>query len=274
MTAHALAAWFLGRPSPAPAADRGVHYPLARPFGWAALAGAGLTALAAGAGAGLHDDPTALGAVVLIAAASLVPLLLRVLASRLLAALDAVSSEKDALVSELAAMHESQERLRHLAYHDTLTGLPNRGLLYDRLGVAVRQAHRRASGIGVLFLDLDDFKAVNDSRGHEAGDKVLVELAFRLRDGVRAGDTVARLGGDEFVVLLDGVAGPEDAARVAAKLLEAVRAPFRRGGHDLFVTASIGVSTYPEDGASAEALLRSADAAMYDAKRRAAAAPG
>lgn len=268
MTAQTLAVWVLGRPSPAAAADGGARYPLARSIGWAALAGAAVAALAAGAGAELRDDPTALGAVVLIAAAAMVPLLLRALASRLLVALDAASSERDALRSELAAVHQSHERLRHLAYHDTLTGLPNRGLLYDRLGVAVRQAHRRGSGIGVLFIDFDGFKAVNDSYGHDAGDRLLVELASRLRDGVRAGDTVARLGGDEFVVLLDGATGPEDAARVAAKVLEAVRAPFRHGGHDLAVTASVGVSTYPEDGASAEALLRSADAAMYEAKGR------
>jgi diguanylate cyclase (GGDEF)-like protein len=268
MTAHALAVWVLGRPSPASGADRVARYPLARSIAWAALAGAAVAALAAGAGTGLREGAAARVALGLIAAAAMVPLLFRVFASHVLVALDAASTERDALRSELAAVHESQERLRHLAYHDTLTGLPNRALLYDRMGVAVRQAHRRASGIGVLFIDIDDFKAVNDSYGHDAGDRLLVELASRLRDGVRAGDTVARLGGDEFVVLLDGVTGPEDAARVAAKVVEAVRAPFRHGGHDLTVTASVGVSTYPEDGASAAALLRSADAAMYEAKGR------
>jgi diguanylate cyclase (GGDEF)-like protein len=265
---HSRAARFLGRTSLASAADRGAHFALRHPLGWAAVAGAALAPLAAGAGAGLGERPMAFGAVVLIAAAATVPLALRGLASRIVNRLDAALVEGAALRSELAAVHETQERLRHLAYHDALTDLPNRSLLYDRLELAVKQAQRRASRIGVLFLDLDDFKAVNDSCGHAAGDRLLVELAGRLRSGVRAGDTVARLGGDEFVVLLDSVTGAEDAARVAAKVRDAVRAPFRRDGREMRVTASVGVSVYPADGSSADELLRSADAAMYRDKER------
>lgn len=264
---HSLAARLLAWPSLASAADRGAHFAFRHPLGWAALAGAAVAPLAAGAGTGSGERPMAFGAVILVAAAATVPFVLRGLASRIVTRLDAALVEGAALRSELAAVHETQERLRHLAYHDALTDLPNRSLLYDRLDIAVKQAHRRGSRIGVLFLDLDDFKAVNDSYGHGAGDRLLVELATRLRNAVRAGDTVARLGGDEFVLLLDTVAGAEDAARVAAKVLAAVRAPFRRDGHDLLVTASIGVSMYPADGTSAEALVRSADAAMYRDKR-------
>jgi diguanylate cyclase (GGDEF)-like protein len=268
MTVHSVASWVLRRPSLALAADRRAHFALRRALGSSALAGAAFAALAAAAGSGLRDRPTAFGALVLVAAAAMLILLLRGLAHRIEAGLDAALMEGAALRSELAAVHAAQERWRHVAYHDTLTGLPNRGLLHDRLDVAVKQAQRRASRIGVLFIDLDDFKAVNDSYGHDAGDRLLVELATRIRDGVRAGDTVARLGGDEFVVLLDGVTGAEDAARVAAKVLEAVRVPFRRDGRDVLVTASVGVSMYPADGTSAEELLRSADAAMYREKGR------
>ena len=265
---QSLAARLLARPALASVADRGAHFALRHPLGWAAVAGAAVVPLAAGVGTESAEHPMAFGAVILIAAAATVPLVLRGLASRVVTRLDAALVEGAALRSELAAVHETQERLRHLAYHDALTDLPNRSLLHDRLDVAIKQAHRRGSRIGVLFLDLDDFKAVNDSYGHGAGDRLLVELAGRLRNGVRAGDTVARLGGDEFVVLLDSVTGAEDAARVAAKVLEAVRAPFRRVGHDVHVTASVGVSVYPADGTTAEELLRSADAAMYRNKER------
>ena len=146
--------------------------------------------------------------------------------------------------------------------------MPNRSLLYDRLGLAIAHAEREASHLAVLFVDLDGFKAVNDSLGHDFGDRFLVELAARLRSSVRAGDTVARFGGDEFVVLLDSVTGPEDAALVAAKVRGAVEAPFLLDGHAVTVAASVGVGVYPGDGASADELVKRADADMYRDKPR------
>jgi diguanylate cyclase (GGDEF)-like protein len=202
-----------------------------------------------------------LGALALVAAVALVSLLVAGLASRILVRLDAAVTERETLRAELDAA-------RNLAYHDDLTGLPNRSLLYDRLGVAIAHSRRQASRLALLFLDLDDFKAVNDSFGHGFGDRLLVELATRVRGGVRAGDTVARVGGDEFIVLVDGVTGTEDAAHVAAKVLDAVRAPFRLDGHEVSIAASLGMSVYPDDGMSSDALVRSADAAMYRDKRR------
>jgi diguanylate cyclase (GGDEF)-like protein len=193
----------------------------------------------------------------------MVPLLFRRLATPILARLDAAITERGILQAELDAAQKTKEELRDLAYHDELTGLPNRSLLYDRLGLAITQSHRQSSHLALLFLDLDDFKAVNDTFGHGSGDRLLVELAARVRSSVRAGDTVARFGGDEFIVLLDSVTGPEDAAHVAAKVLDAVRAPFRIEGHEVAIAASVGVSVYPRDGTSPDELVSSADAAMY-----------
>jgi diguanylate cyclase (GGDEF)-like protein len=198
----------------------------------------------------------------------MVPLLFRELAVRAQAGLDDAVTERDTLQAELDAARTTKEELRTLAYHDDLTGLPNRSLLHDRLGLAIAHCLREASHLAVLFLDLDDFKSVNDSLGHGVGDRLLVELATRIRSSVRAGDTVARFGGDEFVVLLDTVTGPADAARVAAKVLDAVRAPFRLDDHEVAVAASVGVSVYPGDGTSSEELVRSADVAMYRDKNR------
>ncbi|HSD29777.1 MAG TPA: PAS domain S-box protein, partial [Vicinamibacteria bacterium] len=159
-----------------------------------------------------------------------------------------------------------EEQVRALAYHDPLTGLPNRLLFNDRLSLAVAQARRKSEGLAVLFLDLDGFKAVNDSLGHTLGDRLLKCTAERLLASVRAVDSVARLGGDEFILLLPGVRGAEEAARVAEKVLESIRAPLAVEGHELFVTASMGLSLYPEDGQDAETLVKNADTAMYRAK--------
>ena len=224
--------------------------------------------LLASAGAALGDRPTVVGALVLAAALAVATLSLRRLATRVLTRLDAAATERDTLRAELAAALRAKGALRDLAYHDELTGLPNRGLLYDRLGLSIAHGHRQASHLAVLFLDLDDFKFVNDSFGHGCGDRLLVDLAARLRRSVRAGDTVARFGGDEFVVLLDSVSGAEDALRVAAKVLEAVRAPFRLEDHVVSIGASVGVSVYPADGTTPDALVRSADEAMYRNKHR------
>ncbi len=162
----------------------------------------------------------------------------------------------------------AEEQIKSLAYHDVLTGLPNRLLFNDRLNVAVAQAHRQQQRLGILFLDLDRFKVINDSLGHSLGDRLLQAVAERLEAGVREGDTVARLGGDEFILLLPGIARADDIARVAEKILDSLRLPFRLEGRDLFVTASIGLSLYPEDGLDGETLVKNADIAMYRAKEQ------
>jgi diguanylate cyclase (GGDEF)-like protein len=161
-----------------------------------------------------------------------------------------------------------EEQVRSLAYRDSLTSLPNRLLFHDRLSMAVASAHRHRRGVAVLFLDLDRFKVINDSLGHSVGDRLLQEVAERLRGCVREGDSVARLGGDEFTVLLQDVGTPADAARIAEKVLDSLRVPFRLDGHELFVTGSVGVSLFPEDGQSAETLIKHADTAMYRAKEQ------
>ena len=209
---------------------RGRDAQLRRLLGWSAPVGAAFAALAAAAGAALGDRPTVLGALAVLAIVAMLALLLQGLATSILAHLDAATTDQDNLQAELDAAHEAKEALRELAYHDDLTGLPTRTLLYDRLGLAITQSHREGTQLALLFLDLDDFKTVNDSFGHGSGDRLLLELATRVRGSVRAGDTVARFGGDEFVVLLDSVTGPEDAGRVAAKVLDAVQAPFRLDG--------------------------------------------
>jgi diguanylate cyclase (GGDEF)-like protein len=157
-------------------------------------------------------------------------------------------------------------KLAHLAEHDALTGLPNRMLLADRIKSAIAIAPRHEGKPGVLFLDLDGFKHVNDSLGHAVGDKLLQSVAGRLANCVRASDTVSRLGGDEFVVLLTEIAHPEDAAIAASRMLEAVSAPHRIDAHELHISTSIGVSLFPLDGADAETLIKNADTAMYQAK--------
>jgi diguanylate cyclase (GGDEF)-like protein len=161
-----------------------------------------------------------------------------------------------------------EEQVRSLAYRDSLTDLPNRLLFHDRLSVAIASAHRHRRGVAVVFLDLDRFKVINDSLGHSVGDRLLRDVADRLRQCVREGDSVARLGGDEFTVLLQDVGTAADAARIAEKVLDALRAPFRLDGHELFVTGSAGVSLFPEDGSTAETLIKHADTAMYRAKEQ------
>ena len=162
---------------------------------------------------------------------------------------------------------ESERRLAFLAQFDALTGLPNRTLLADRFSQMLVQARRRGAQLGALFVDLDEFKLVNDSLGHGAGDELLKEIARRLQATVRSGDTVARIVGDEFAIVLADLARPEDAAVVAQKLIEALLAPVDVRGHEVFVTASIGIALFPSDGNDAEALLAAADAAMYRAKQ-------
>jgi len=270
-----LAPWAVGR-SPAAGrasveSDHGADSALRRFLGWATpVAAAAMATVAAAAGGAFADRPSAFGALVLVVIAATAVLLSRGFAIRILARLDGEVGERETLRIALLAARRTREELRTLAYHDNLTGLPNRSLLHDRLGVAIAHARRQATRLAVLFLDLDDFKRVNDSYGHAFGDRVLVELAGRVRASVRAGDTVARFGGDEFVVLLDEVSGTADAAHVAAKVLEALRAPFRLDGHEVTVAASVGMSLFPDDGTSGGELLRQADAAMYRDKQDAA----
>lgn len=159
------------------------------------------------------------------------------------------------------------EQFRHLAHHDTLTGLPNRRLLTDRLEQALALAKRSGHHVGLMLLDLDDFKIINDSLGHSAGDMVLCAIAQRLRGTVREADTVARLGGDEFVILLPEMAQIGDATRVAEKVIEAVRKPVEVGDRQYLLGVSIGIAVFPDNAANAEGLLQQADIAMYEAKR-------
>lgn len=159
-----------------------------------------------------------------------------------------------------------QEQLQHLAHHDVLTGLPNRMLFMDRLQQALDRARRRGRTFAIMFLDLDEFKRINDVHGHVTGDRVLRDVAARLRDAVRVSDTVARFGGDEFAFVVDDLAQATDLAIVAAKIRQAFAEPIALAEGEFLVGASIGVSLYPDDGADADALLKRADAAMYSAK--------
>ncbi|HVO87704.1 MAG TPA: EAL domain-containing protein [Casimicrobiaceae bacterium] len=159
-----------------------------------------------------------------------------------------------------------EERLQYQAHYDALTSLPNRVLSADRLRQALEQARRKNWIVAVLFIDLDRFKVVNDTLGHAVGDRLLQQVSQRLRGCIRAGDTVGRLGGDEFVIVLSDLNQGPDAGRVAAKVIAAIGHPFELDGHEVFITASIGIAMCPEDGRDADALLRNADAAMFSAK--------
>lgn len=171
-----------------------------------------------------------------------------------------------AVASDIAERKRTESRLRELATIDSLTRLPNRNTLLDRLGQAIRRARRNRKLLGLLFLDLDRFKQINDSLGHTVGDRLLQEVAERLRSLVRDEDTVARLGGDEFVVLLDQMGQPEDAGVVAEKIIDRIGRGYRIDDDNLFITTSIGISVYPDDGVDENQLLKNADAAMYHAK--------
>jgi diguanylate cyclase (GGDEF)-like protein len=168
---------------------------------------------------------------------------------------------------DITERKRQEEEARFLAYHDTLTGLPNRRLLDDRLRQAVFLAQRRDARIAVMVMDHDNFKQVNDMLGHRAGDAVLREAAHRLAGCVRKADTLARQGGDEFVVVIPDLQMDTDCQVVAEKILRSLDAPFRVDGKDFKIGASIGISLYPTDGGDGEAVLRNADVAMYRAKQ-------
>jgi len=171
-----------------------------------------------------------------------------------------------AVFSDLETHHEVKQRLHHLAYYDALTGLPNRLLFRDRLELTLAQARRAGEGVALMFVDLDRFKRVNDTLGHSRGDRILQAVAERITGAVRDSDTVARIGGDEFTVIVPGLGSPPAATKVARKILAALEAPFALERREFFISASIGIAMYPEDGKDLESLTRRADIAMYRAK--------
>jgi diguanylate cyclase (GGDEF)-like protein len=171
------------------------------------------------------------------------------------------------VVADIGRMQHATAHLEYLAHHDALTGLPNRTLLYLRLRHTIERAARESSRCAVLFLDLDGFKRVNDSMGHQAGDELLRQAAARMQTRVRHVDTLARFGGDEFVLVLDRVLGPEDAALVARTLIERLDEPFPLpDDKEARVGVSVGISVFPDDAADADTVLGRADAALYEAK--------
>ena len=178
-----------------------------------------------------------------------------------------VVSHYSAIFYDVTERKALEDKLDHLAHYDNLTGLPNRMLLQDRLEQAIAIAERQRQKFALLFIDLDGFKEVNDAVGHPAGDEVLKIVAQRLLALVRGMDSAARLGGDEFVVILTDIGNGENAGRVAQKIIESLEQPCLVAGLSLSVSASIGVSIYPNDEMVANELLRSADEAMYKAKR-------
>lgn len=171
-----------------------------------------------------------------------------------------------AIFADITERKEAEGKIQYLAHFDSLTGLPNRALLQDRLKQALAAASRHKKQLSLLFLDLDHFKNINDSLGHDVGDLLLQAVAERLQGCVREGDTVSRLGGDEFVVVLLDIQKSDNAAYVAQKIVDELAAPFSLGEHVLYVTSSIGISLFPEDGRNSDMLIRNADSAMYSAK--------
>ncbi|ENO84440.1 sensor domain-containing diguanylate cyclase [Thauera linaloolentis] len=180
---------------------------------------------------------------------------------------DGIHSRYVALCSDITSQKEQEAQVWHRAHHDALTGLPNRNLFLDRLGQAITRAQRRRESVGLLFIDLDRFKPVNDTWGHQAGDLLLCQVAARIGTGLRDEDTLARIGGDEFVVLLPQVASMDGCRNVAAKILANLETPFELGMATLSISASIGIAISHEGDCSAEALLHSADVLMYKAKQ-------
>lgn len=179
--------------------------------------------------------------------------------------------DRELLDRKYAATVKQEAAARHAALHDGLTGLPNRALFDDRLQHELAHAKRYGWAMAIMYMDLDEFKQVNDRYGHEVGDRVLKVVAQRLTENSRADDTISRYGGDEFLILLTRIEGAEDVAARAQTYLEVLRAPCSissgDGGADLSIKASIGISTYPRDGDTADLLIKKADTAMYSAKR-------
>lgn len=172
------------------------------------------------------------------------------------------------LTEEIALRQEVEEKLRHSASHDGLTGLPNRNLLIERISAALASGHREQRNFALLFIDLDGFKAINDKWGHEAGDQLLIEVAKRISGHLRETDTVARIGGDEFVILLSDITGRASVSLFAEKVVDLISAPYTEGTGKAEISASIGIALYPDDGGDCHVLLKKADEAMYNVKKR------
>ncbi|MCG8487624.1 MAG: EAL domain-containing protein [Chromatiales bacterium] len=173
-----------------------------------------------------------------------------------------------AVKEDITLQKQQEKKILHQANYDSLTNLPNRFLTLDRLSQIIKEAQRNQHMAAVLFLDLDDFKKVNDSMSHEAGDKLLIQAAKRLKDSVRIDDTVSRLGGDEFIILLGSLHGEKEVLPIAEKILNCFKPPFLLDGRELILTASIGIAIYPSDGDNPAELLRNADTAMYQSKEQ------
>jgi diguanylate cyclase (GGDEF)-like protein/PAS domain S-box-containing protein len=170
-------------------------------------------------------------------------------------------------IEDITERKESEEKIQQMAFHDSLTELPNRKLFSDRLGVALSNAKREQKKVGIAMLDLDNFKDVNDTLGHDIGDILLKSTAKRISATLRKGDTVARFGGDEFVLIFPDMEILEDATNISQKIVDSFRKPILVNTHQLIVTISIGIAVYPNDGAVEGILLKNADIAMYQAKR-------
>ena len=175
--------------------------------------------------------------------------------------------ERERLEHQLVSVRAQEESARHAAFHDPLTGLPNRVLFNDRLEHGLSQAIRHSWNLAVMFVDLDEFKSINDLYGHDVGDAVLQIISQRLKETTRVDDTVSRHGGDEFLYLLMKINNIRDATLVAKKIIKAIQKPCNIGTRDLVIRASIGISIFPNNGKSADDLIKSADKAMYQAKR-------
>lgn len=173
-----------------------------------------------------------------------------------------------AIIRDITRYKQSEERLQRLAHYDSLTDLPNRVLFYDRLSQAISLAKRDHYEMALLYLDLDEFKAVNDTLGHDAGDELLKNAARRIRQQMRESDTVARIGGDEFTVILPKIAGRQDAEKAARGIIRTLSAKFCLSGHEqeVGIGASVGIAIYPTDAQDVDAFVKAADAAMYNAK--------
>ncbi len=172
------------------------------------------------------------------------------------------------VLRDITARKHAEARIQYLAHHDMLTGLPNRAYLTERLTTILALARRHGTLVAIMFIDLDNFKTVNDSLGHHVGDVLLQQVATRIKEVLREADMVSRLGGDEFLAILADFAAPDDAAKVAEKLLQVISAPIELEGRAVCANASIGISVFPRDGDNADDLIRHADAAMYSAKER------